>query len=280
MHVFGTLLAVLVGHATLSAAFKPGFASRALASTHYRRSLTPLRFDLHDASNVDINAMHSQVSSMLTNSWFLAEEAVSAYSKVDKSGFIGFFATYIEVAIDFGRNVFRGVGIQNAYGISIIMFTLFIKALTLPLTFQQLESTTRIQKIAPLQQKIQAKFAGDEEVKNKLLAQLFQAAQVNPLAGCFPALVQIPIFISLYRALTNLVAQNKLDEPFLWIPDLQGPVYQAPPSKAMDWIYSIFSGNPSLGWSDTLAFLSLPLILYISQTISQKVLTPPRDPNK
>ncbi|RYH30142.1 YidC/Oxa1 family membrane protein insertase [archaeon] len=158
-------------------------------------------------------------------------------------------------------------------------FISVVKALTLPLTFQQLESTTRIQKLAPLQQTIQAKFAGDEEMKNKLLAQLFQAAQVNPLAGCFPALVQTPIFISLYRALTNLVAQNKLNEPFLWIPNLQGPVYQAPSSKAMDWIYSIFSGNPSLGWSDTLAFLSLPFILYISQTISKKVLTP-RDPNK
>ena len=115
---------------------------------------------------------------------------------------------------------------------------------------------------------------------SQLLSQLFQTAQVNPLAGCLPALVQIPIFISLYRALQNLVAENKLDEPFLWIPDLEGPVYSSPPGESLDWIKSIFSGAPTLGWHDTVAFASLPVILYVSQTLSQKVLQPPKDPNK
>ena len=78
-----------------------------------------------------------------------------------------------------------------------------------------------MQKLTPLQQKITAKYADDEATKNQLIAQLFQTANVNPLAGCLPALVQLPIFLSLYRALTNLVAENKLDEPFLWIPDLE-----------------------------------------------------------
>ena len=75
-----------------------------------------------------------------------------------------------------------------------------------------------MQKLAPLQKRIQERYADDEPTKNQMLSQLFQVANVNPLAGCFPALVQIPIFISLYRALQNLVAENKLDEPFLWIP--------------------------------------------------------------
>ena len=79
-------------------------------------------------------------------------------------------------------------------------------------------------------------------MKNQYLSQLFQAAHVNPLAGCFPALIQIPIFISLYRALQNLVAENKLDEPFLWIPDLEGPVYTKPPGESLDWIKSIVTG--------------------------------------
>jgi len=137
-----------------------------------------------------------------------------------------------------------------------------------------------MQKLTPLQQKIQAKYANDEQTKNQMLSQLFQTAQVNPLAGCLPALVQIPIFISLYRALLNLVGENKLDEPFLWIPDLEGPVYTSPPSESLDWLKSIVSGNPSLGWSDTLAFLSLPLILYVSQTVSMKILQPKKDPNR
>ena len=74
-----------------------------------------------------------------------------------------------------------------------------------------------------------------------------------------------------YRALQNLVAENKLDEPFLWIPDLEGPVYMLPPGQSLDWIKSAVTGNPNLGWQDTIAFFSIPVILFISQTISTKV---------
>jgi len=77
-----------------------------------------------------------------------------------------------------------------------------------------------------------------------------------------------------------LIAENKLDEPFLWIPDLQGHVYNSGPDTSMDWIKSVFTGNPELGVHDTLALLTLPMILFVSQTISQKVLQPPKDPNK
>lgn len=160
------------------------------------------------------------------------------------------------------------------------MYVCIVKALTLPLTTKQLESTTKMQQLQPYTQKIQKAYANDEQTRNQLTAQLFQTANVNPLAGCLPALVQIPIFISLYRALQNLVAENKLDEPFLWIPDLEGPVYSNPPSTSLDWLKSVFSGNPTLGWHDTLAFLSLPLILYVSQSVSMKILQPPKDPNK
>lgn len=131
--------------------------------------------------------------------------------------------------------------IDCAYRNTPSLFT--VKVVTLPLTTSQLESTTKMQKLVPLQKRIQERFAEDEATKNKYLSQLFQAANVNPLAGCFPALIQIPIFISLYRALQNLVAENKLDEPFLWIPDLEGPVYAKPPGESLDWIKSIISGN-------------------------------------
>lgn len=248
--------------------------------------------DLHESlKHIDHNLIinnniFNNINTLLLNSaeeiTDLAKETaanVSPYSKVDKTGFIGFFANFIEIAIDFGRNTFNSVGITNSYGYSIIIFTILVKALTLPLTKVQIESTSRMQQLTPLQQKIQQKYANDETTKNQLLSQLFQAAQVNPLAGCLPALVQIPIFISLYRALTNLVAENKLDEPFLWIPDLEGPTYTNRPELG-NWLSTIVTGNPSLGWHDTICFLSLPLILYVSQSISQKILQPPKDPNR
>lgn len=160
------------------------------------------------------------------------------------------------------------------------IITIIVKFITLPLATQQIESTTKLQKLTPLQQKIQTKFASDETRKNQLLSQLFQVANVNPLAGCFPALVQIPIFISLYRALQNLVAEDKLNEAFLWIPNLEGPAFRNPPETSLDWLKSAVTGAPTYGWHDTIAYLSLPFILFISQTISQKILQPARDPNK
>jgi YidC/Oxa1 family membrane protein insertase len=95
------------------------------------------------------------------------------------------------------------------------------------------------------------------------------------LAGCLPALVQIPVFIALYRSFQNLAQDQVLEEPFLWLPNLEGPVYG---SRSSDWLFTNWHDyTPSLGWHDTLAFLSIPLLLYIAQTISLRILTPPSD---
>lgn len=175
---------------------------------------------------------------------------------------------------------------------------------------------------------IQRKYKSDPQLQQQKMAQLYQDNNVNPLAGCLPALVQIPVFISLYRALTNLAAQvrvcfvlfcfvckastlrwidgnehapidrssapprsishvtstshapsawqNELDEPFLWLPNLEGPTYGAGPTDGMNWLTKGWEGlQPSLGWHDTIAFLTIPLILIVSQSISQKILQPP-----
>ena len=189
------------------------------------------------------SAMHHDIQSMHTT-FNIAEvelpvppvpdvQASTGLYKVDKTGFIGTIGDVFEQAIDFLHNI-AGKG---SYGLAIVFFTFLIKAGTLPLTIKQLESTTKMQKLQPLQAKINAKYSKkeDEQKKNQLLAQLFQAANVNPLAGCFPALVQIPVFISLYRALQNLIAENKLSEPFLWIPDLEGPTYSSSAGEAAAW---------------------------------------------
>ena len=270
-----TLSLLLLAQSGLS--LLPSPALRAFSS---RAAGTALRASPLDLLQSVEEAVQGHLS---TQSLLLAEEAVkevSTYSKVDKTGIIGFVASGIENVIDLFHNLLNGFGIEYTYGFSIILFTIIVRSLTLPLVTTQLESTTKMQRLTPLQRIIQEKYANDEQMKNQLLAQLFQAASVNPLAGCFPALAQIPIFLSLYRALQNLIAENKLDEPFLWIPDLEGPVYMNPPSKSLDWFKSIFSGNPELGWDSTLAYLSIPVILFVAQTVSMKILQPPKDPNR
>ena len=75
---------------------------------------------------------------------------------------------------------------------------------------------------------------------------------------------------------TRTARQNELDEPFLWLPNLEGPTYGAGPTDGMNWLTKGWEGlQPSLGWHDTIAFLTIPLILIVSQSISQKILQPP-----
>jgi len=110
---------------------------------------------------------------------------------------------------------------------------------------------------------------------NQKIAEVYQTNQINPLAGCIPALVQIPIFIGLYRAVLNLAKEDRLDERFLWLPNLEGPIYGADPAHGSDWLLKNWNnGIPSLGWEDTLAFLSLPVILIVSQYVSMALMTP------
>lgn len=84
---------------------------------HQQLKLIPELHQVFSQTGINVNGLASQVQQSL----LLAEEAVSMYSKVDKTGFIGFFATYIEEAIDLGRSV------VGSYGVSIILFTVLGK---------------------------------------------------------------------------------------------------------------------------------------------------------
>jgi YidC/Oxa1 family membrane protein insertase len=90
--------------------------------------------------------------------------------------------------------------------------------------------------LQPTIKDIQAKYQSNPEVMNQKIAEVYQANDVNPLAGCIPSLVQIPVFIGLYRAVIMLAKDNKLDEPFLFLPNLEGPTYGADPTHGSDWI--------------------------------------------
>ena len=107
---------------------------------------------------------------------------------------------------------------------------------------------------------------------NQKIAEVYQTNEVNPLAGCVPSLLQIPIFIGLYRAVLTLANDDKLNEPFLWLPNLEGPTYGADPAHGSDWILKWVDGAPALGWDDSLAFLTIPVILVLSQTLSMNLM--------
>lgn len=115
---------------------------------------------------------------------------------------------------------------------------------------------------------------------NQKISELYQSNDVNPLAGCIPSFIQIPIFIGLYRAVLTLAKDNKLNEPFLFLPSLEGPTYGADPTHGNDWILQGWvDGVPSLGWDQTTAFLILPVFLVISQFISMELMQPKAGPD-
>jgi YidC/Oxa1 family membrane protein insertase len=162
---------------------------------------------------------------------------VAAAAPVEDNGWFGFLTIPIMGLLQVIHTGVSSVAGSNSWGISIIVLTILIKALTFPLTKTQLESTTRMQAMQPAMKQIQTKYQSNPEVMNQKMAEFYQQNNINPLAGCLPSLLQIPIFIGLYRAVLDLAKENKLNEPFLFLPSLEGPTYGADPATANDWIF-------------------------------------------
>ena len=97
--------------------------------------------------------------------------------------------------------------------------------------------STNNKALQPTIKSLQAKYQSNPEVMNQKIAEVYQQNEVNPLAGCIPSLVQIPVFIGLYRAVLNLAKENALDESFLFLPSLEGPTYGADPAHGSDWLF-------------------------------------------
>lgn len=114
------------------------------------------------------------------------------------------------------------------WGVSIVLLTVTVKAVTLPLTLKQMSSMKRMKEIQPEMNKIKEKYADDRVKQGQEMQALFARSGVNPLAGCFPMLVQLPIWFALYSMLGAAV--ELVHEPFLWLPDLteQDPYYILP----------------------------------------------------
>jgi YidC/Oxa1 family membrane protein insertase len=134
--------------------------------------------------------------------------------------------------------------------------------------------------LKPYVDEINAKFKDNENRKNQLVGKLYDDANQNPLAGCFLSLLQLPLILGLYRGIRLLALDGKLDEPFLWIPTLQGPVTAETDYRGLDWLtqgWTQVDGlwTPSLGWETTLAFCVMPVVLVLGQKLTMEALQPP-----
>jgi len=171
-------------------------------------------------------------------------------------------------------------GIIGNYGWAIIGLTFVIKIILFPLTHKSFKSMKGMQKIAPYIKVIQERHKGDRQKINEEMMGLYKKYKVNPLGGCLPMLLQIPVFISLYHALFFSIELR--GAPFmLWIQDLsvQDPYYVTPvlmgatmflqqkltPSTADPVQQKIFMFMPILF---TFLFITFPAGLVIYWTVN------------
>ena len=110
-------------------------------------------------------------------------------------------------------------GIFGNWGWSIIALTLIIRAILYPLTYKGMVSMQKMKEIAPKVKEIQAKYKGDPQRTNAAVMEMYKKHGANPLGGCLPMILQIPVFFAIYRVLLNAVELQ--GAPWaLWITDL------------------------------------------------------------
>ncbi len=97
----------------------------------------------------------------------------------------------------FLKFIYDTIAFQN-YGLAIIVFTVIVRAAMLPLTLKQYKSTSKMQEIQPLINDIQKRYKDDKEKMNQELMKIYKEHNYNPMGGCFPMLIQMPIILSLY----------------------------------------------------------------------------------
>ncbi|WP_010531271.1 YidC family membrane integrase SpoIIIJ [Lentibacillus jeotgali] len=135
-----------------------------------------------------------------------------------------YFVWPLSQVITYFANLFNG-----SYGLSIIIVTVIVRLILLPLNVKQLKSSKAMQEIQPelkeLQQKYSSKDANTQQKLQQETMQLFQKHGVNPLAGCLPIFVQMPILIAMYHAIMR--TPELQEHPFLWF-QLGQPDYILP----------------------------------------------------
>lgn len=120
----------------------------------------------------------------------------------------------------------------KSYGLTIIILTILIKIILYPLTLKSFKSMKELQKIQPLMKEIQTKYKDDKQKLNQELMKLYSEHKINPMGGCLPMLLQIPILFALYRVFYQAIELRHT--PFhmfgTWLPDLSAkdPYYITP----------------------------------------------------
>jgi YidC/Oxa1 family membrane protein insertase len=215
----------------------------------FRFYLGPMKKEILARYN-DASQNQFKVAGLPAISGLHADEVVTT------SPLIGWLATLLKYLLDFFFML-----IPN-YGIAIILVTLVTKLVFLPLTFKSSESMAKMATLNPKMAEIRARLKDKPDKMNQEIAALYKKEKINPLSGCLPMLLQLPVFFALYNLLnSHFELRGALFIPG-WIPDLSAP------ESILNFPFTI----PLVGWT---ALRALPILMVVSQLLSSKFTQPP-----
>ena len=186
--------------------------------------------------------------------------------------------TRFDLLIDWGwfyfltKPMFRALqffyDLVGNYGFSILIVTVLIKAVFFPLASRSYETMAKMKKLQPRMLQIREQYKDDRQAQQQELMKIYREEKLNPLAGCLPILLQIPVFFALYKVL--FVTIDMRHQPFFgWITDLSAP----DPTS----LFNLFGLIP---W-DPPSFLILgvwPVLMGVTMFIQMQMNPPPPDP--
>jgi len=175
-------------------------------------------------------------------------------------------------------------GFTHNYGVAIILLTVLIRLILYPLMQKQMVSMREMQKIQPLMKAVQEKYKNDKERLNKELMALYKEHKVNPMSGCLPLLIQMPILILLFQTLRvfkyHIPNTEIIDGGFLWIANQVEIIKDGLPVM----VGGLAAPEQLIGLGDGIFGLShigiLPFLVGGSMYIQQKMTSPGGTPGK
>lgn len=231
-----------------------------------------------DRYQVDVTGAAQTVSSgkeaVYKFNVFTGAKKIAALQDYEKAWNVPHF----DLAVDFGwfyfltKPFFLALNflyhLTGNFGIAIIIFTCCLRVLVFPLAQTSYKSFAKMRMVSPEMYTIRHQYKDDKQKLQEELVKLYQKHNVNPMAGCLPILVQIPIFFALYKVLSNTIEMRHA--PFFgWIYDL----------SAMDPT-SVFNLFGLIPWTPPhfLMIGAWPLIMMMSMIVQRNISPPPEDP--
>lgn len=211
----------------------------------------------------------------LTTRLFAGAKEVRALDRYTKTMGI----PHLDLAIDFGWLYFLTkpffyaldllAKLLGNYGYAILAFTVIVKLLLFPLAEKSGISMAKMKKLTPKMTELRETYANDQQRLSKEMIELYKREKVNPMSGCWPLLIQIPIFFALYRVLYVSIEMRHV--PFSWVTDLAA----ADPSN----LFTLF-GLVSWTLPSFLHLGAWPLLMAITMALQMRMNPPPPDPTQ